>query len=181
MGADFFQALAGGAEEEGLAFLLIGGNAVNAYGYQRTTLDVDLLVREGDLERWRGFWETRGYECVHETDAFCQFRSGDGEDRFPVDLMIVSEETFEKMRDGREVKAVGEVELEVPGPYHLIALKLHALKNSERAKEGRDLADIVGLIRACGLDVEGGEFVEIVDRYGTEAVRKEIERRLKGE
>ena len=40
---DIFQRLRAVADAHSLEFLLIGGHAVNAHGYARTTLDVDLL------------------------------------------------------------------------------------------------------------------------------------------
>jgi hypothetical protein len=176
----FFEDLAGQAKEEGLEFLLIGGNAVNAYGYQRTTLDADLLIRAADLERWQAFWEARGYRCIHLTDAFCQYASAGPEERFPVDLMMVSDGTFEKLSAERQTKSLGGADLEVPAPLHLIALKLHALRNEARALLGKDLLDVVGLVRACGLDPASVEFQAVLDRYATESVRRQIIEQLEG-
>ena len=61
-------ALAACAEAEGLESVLVGGNAVNLHAYFRTTFDVDLLIREKDLERWLAFFQQRGYR---EHRAFC--------------------------------------------------------------------------------------------------------------
>ena len=179
MDEDFFEQLAREARDASLTFMLVGGHAVNAYGYQRTTLDVDLLIAESALGAWRTFWERRGYRCVHVTDAFCQFRTADETERFPVDLMVVSDETFGKLRSKEQLRAVGGSTLPVPAPLHLIALKLHALSNKERARQGKDLPDIVGLMRCCGIDGQDAAFQEVLKRYADEKIRSEIEERLR--
>ena len=179
MDEDFFERLAREAEDASLTFMVVGGHAVNAYGYQRTTIDVDLLIAESALGTWRTFWERRGYRCVHTTDAFCQFRTADETERFPVDLMVVSDETFGKLRSKEQRRAVGGCTLPVPSPLHLIALKLHALSNKERARQGMDLPDIIGLIRGCGIDTQDVELQEILERYADEKIRSEIEERLR--
>ena len=55
MDEDFFERLAREAADASLTFMVVGGHAVNAYGYQRTTLDVDLLISESALGAWRAF------------------------------------------------------------------------------------------------------------------------------
>ena len=50
---NIFEKIAGAAERERLAVLVIGGHAVNAYGYTRTTLDVDFLVAVESFPEWR--------------------------------------------------------------------------------------------------------------------------------
>jgi hypothetical protein len=88
--------------------------------------------------------------------------------------MIVTEATYEKIASRRQSKAIGGAELDVPDPLHLIALKLHALKNHARATQGKDLPDIIGLIRACDLDTESIEFQSILDLYANDTIRSEI-------
>jgi len=63
-------ALVATAETEGLDSLLVGGNAVNLHAYVRTTLDVDLLVRESDLKTWLSFFQRQGYAIVRRTNNF---------------------------------------------------------------------------------------------------------------
>src|SRR4051812_22242263 len=77
-----------------LRFLLIGGYAVGAHGFTRTTLDVDFLVNRGDRDLWLKKIEGAGLKKIAETTTFIQFSQevGDG-----LDLMIVSGETFEKL------------------------------------------------------------------------------------
>jgi len=179
MSKGFFEQLHTESKAAGLDFLLVGGNAVNAYGYQRTTLDVDLLISDQSLGAWRSYWESRGYRCVHTTDAFCQFRSADKIERLPVDLMIVDQNTFDKIMHEQNLREVGGIKIKVPDPLHIIALKLHACRNPERARAGKDIQDIIGLIQNCHLDTESVDFKAVLNRYADEKTREEIIRRIR--
>lgn len=178
MDESFFQKLARDADKAGLQFLIIGGNAVNAYGYNRTTLDVDLLITENALKDWRSFWESKGYRCVHQAEAFCQLRPADDAKSLPVDLMIVSSDTYRKIEQDQQIIEIGEQQLKAPSPLHLIAMKLHACRNTERAQSGKDLQDILGLITHCEIDANSVDFNEVLERYADEQTKQELRRRI---
>src|SRR4051812_39994617 len=48
-------------DEEGIPYAIAGAMALNAYGYQRVTVDVDGLLRRGGLEASRGKNRGRAY------------------------------------------------------------------------------------------------------------------------
>ena len=48
-------------EREGIAYAVIGALALNEYGYRRVTVDVDLVMREEDLQAFKQRWLGRGY------------------------------------------------------------------------------------------------------------------------
>jgi hypothetical protein len=48
-------------EAEGLPYAIIGGLALNAYGHRRVTVDVDVLMREADLQRFKERHLGKGY------------------------------------------------------------------------------------------------------------------------
>jgi hypothetical protein len=48
-------------EAEGLAYAIIGAFALNEYGHRRVTVDVDLVMRDGDLRSFKERWLGRGY------------------------------------------------------------------------------------------------------------------------
>ena len=175
---NFFQWFSREAAAAELQFLLAGGNAVNAYGYQRTTFDVDFIVIKEDLTCWKGLLEAGGYLCFHETPAFCQFESSDDTVRLPVDLMLVDAGTFEKLSAERKMREVAAISYPVPSVLHIIALKLHALRDKSRAAQGKDMPDILGLIERCEIDTGSVEFTSILDRYADELTREELTRRL---
>jgi hypothetical protein len=150
--------------EVGLDFLLIGGHAVIALGYERTTKDIDFLVSEQQLAAWKTFFESRGYGPVRESPAFLQLAAPGKTD---VDLMVVSAGTWEKLRAASSQEWVAGHALAIPAVLHLISLKLHAISQNPR-RASRDLADINELVRRRGIDVRSREFRETVLRYSTQ-------------
>ena len=161
-----FARIAAAAERRKARVLVIGGHAVNAYGYNRTTVDFDFVIEGATLPVWRDELEALGYQWKGETRAFAQFAAPEGENPpFPIDLMLVDESTFEKLWAEARVLDFAGVSLRAPKPLHLIALKLHALKNPTRAARGKDLPDIIQLMRIAELDLANPELEVILKRY----------------
>ena len=169
-------ALAAAARHERLESLLVSGNAINLLAYSRTTFDVDQLVRESDVERWIYFFAGHGYVIAHRTANFVRIRFAvDPAAALPVDLMLADEQTFGKMQtDSRSCDLGRDLRLTIPSPLHLLAMKLHALRNPARFESGIDLQDVKHLIRAAQIDIESPEFQEIAQRYATEEIRSRL-------
>ncbi len=148
-------ALAALAEIEGLDAVLVGGNAVNLHAYSRTTFDVDLLVRELDMERWIAFFASRGYAISRRTPNFIRLCfAADPGGALPVDLMLANDETFLKIRSESLRRDLGnDLTLAIPSALHLIAMKLHALHNPQRVERGTDLQDVRHLIKTGRVDI----------------------------
>ncbi len=144
--------------------LLIGGHAVNALGRIRATLDWDFMICRTELPRWRKALESMGFTLFSEADAFVQFK--EPADLPPVDLMLVNEATFEKMFAASIRIQVGTIEVRVPCPQHLVALKLHAAASEYRGERSKDLEDIYAIVRRHKLSVDDPAFRELVERYG---------------
>ena len=53
--------LVGILEGENLPYAIIGALALNEYGHKRVTVDVDLVMRDGDLLTFKQRWLGRGY------------------------------------------------------------------------------------------------------------------------
>ena len=53
--------LVGILEAEGLPYAIIGALALNEYGHRRVTVDVDLVMREDDLQTFKSRWLGKGY------------------------------------------------------------------------------------------------------------------------
>lgn len=176
-------ALAASAETEGLEAVLVGGNAVNLHSYFRTTFDVDLLVRETDSERWVSYFQQYGYALFHRTANFVRLRFvADPAAALPVDLMLADARTFATVQgDSLRCEVGNGLSLAIPSPLHLIAMKLHALRNAERFENGVDLQDVKYLIKAAKIDTSSKEFINIAERYATDAIRTRILRELGGE
>jgi predicted nucleotidyltransferase len=167
------------ATEAGLAFLVVGGNAVIAHGYQRGTKDVDLLVRDSDLPAWNSLVRSLGYSEYFMSHGF-QMYNHPSNALAPLDLLIVGSETFAKMIAHPETATLDGASIQVPRLSHLIALKLHAIRENPTKRYARDMGDIVELLSVNGITLEAPEFRAIFDRYATADIRAEVERRLAG-
>ncbi len=177
---DLFALLRKTSSEEALDFVVIGGHAVNAYGYTRTTLDADFMVCVEDATAWRDSLESLGYAWVGQTDAFARMEPPtDAPNLLPVDIMLVERQTLSRITAECRLLDFGDVKLPVPQPLHLIALKLHAMKNADRLKAGKDLPDILHLVRVCQLDTESPPFRSILERYANDEIRTLLEKHLR--
>lgn len=173
---NLFDALDRISNTRDLPFLLVGGHAVNAYGYLRTTYDVDVAVSDNHASLWRRELEAMGYEMFFGTDAFLRFRGKEKQDAFPVDLMLVAPTTFEKLRRDSRMRKIGKHLLPIVSPLHLMAMKLHALHQPRRAADGKDLNDIVALIKGGIINVQTPDFRAIIEKYGDKTTRARLSR-----
>ena len=162
------------AEEAKLPFFVIGGHAVIAHGYQRTTTDLDVLIRRSDLDAWMKALAKVDYEPVHVQRTFAQFESKAG--NIDLDLMLVSDETFQKMAADAIMTEIQQTPVSIPSIEHLIALKLHALKQDLRHRRLRDADDVVNLVLQNRINLEESHWREIFEKHGTldwyERIRK---------
>jgi hypothetical protein len=159
-----------------IPFLVIGGHAVVLHGYQRNTFDLDLLIAEGRLPAARPALLELGYSSYFESGAFLQLTPRGN--LSPLDLMIVDQTTFDRLSQFTESRVLDGKRILIPDPLRLVALKLHALKAVSRSDRDKDWADIAGVIRAAGLDLENPEFQAIIQRYGPSESNAELRRRL---
>lgn len=161
----FFEQISAEARSRELQFLIIGGLAVNFYGYSRETADVDLLVQRDQHAVWRELFRQLGYTLEQDAETFVQLappRSGE----WPVDLMLVREPTFAPMlADSRQVEMYGTL-VRIPSLPHLLALKLHALKHTRPHRFLKDFQDVEGLVRINQLELKSEKIREIFLKYG---------------
>ncbi len=167
------------SRENDLPFLLVGGNAVNAHYYLRTTYDVDIAIREEDHSRWEMRMREQGYELFFGTTAFSRYRLKAQREHIPVDLMILTSETFLKLNAAAVTRPMGTISVHVPSAIHLIAMKLHALKQPHRMDNSNDLNDVISLIDKLELDVHSPEFSAIFEKYAEPELREQILARVR--
>jgi hypothetical protein len=48
-------------DQLGIPYAIVGGMALNEYGYRRVTVDVDVLLTRDSLQRFKDHWLGRGY------------------------------------------------------------------------------------------------------------------------
>jgi hypothetical protein len=98
-----------------------------------------------------------------------------------VDLMLVQEKTFAPiLAASREADFFG-VKTRVPSLEHLLALKLHSLKNTRMHRFLKDFLDVENLIRINQLDIRSTSVRELFDKYGTPDLYEKISRSLASE
>jgi predicted nucleotidyltransferase len=162
------------ASERNLPFIIIGGHAVMAHGFVRTTSDWDLLICETQAAEWRAAMQSLGFELLFSGSTFLQFHPLPGEPA-ALDLMFVDESNFQQMLAAAESFEVEGVTIKVVSVPHLFALKCHAFKNNPH-RAMKDIEDIVQLVRINKLDLNepvlrstllkhgGTEFYELLKR-----------------
>lgn len=139
-------------EDDGIPYAIAGAMALNAYGYQRVTTDVDVLLTEAGLAQFKAAhlglgWVERfpGSRGIRDTERGVKIDvlltggyPGDGKPK-PVSFPD----------PGVAVRGAGVMVL----PVHcLVELKLASgMTNPDRLK---DLADVQELIRAARLPLE---------------------------
>ena len=132
--------IAASSKNSELPFLVIGGLAVIAHGYPRDTVDLDYLVRRSDREAWIRALVCQGYGLAHEHENFAQFTSEPG--GTDVDLMFVNDSTFDAMFAASTSQDTGVSQARFPSLEHLVALKLHVLKQGLRHRALKDMDDV---------------------------------------
>jgi predicted nucleotidyltransferase len=110
---------------------------------------------------------------------FIQYEAPD-KNAWPVDLMLVQEKTFDPILEASLDAEFFGVKTKVPLLEHLIALKLHALKNTRMHRFLKDFLDVENLIRINKLDVKSNKVRDLFDKYGTQDLYEKISRPLAG-
>lgn len=153
-------------------FLVIGGHAVIAHGYSRHTVDLDLLVRKADRTAWVEAVAAMGYRSFHSHETFEQYRSAIQD--IDLDLMFVSEATFEGLLAASRPTNFGSAAARIPSLQHLIALKLHVLKQGIEHRVLGDLDDVIQLVLVNGVDLEQAEWKQIFEKYGNPELYEKV-------
>ena len=135
-------------EREGIRYAVIGGLAMRAWGYGRTTEDVDFVVESGMRRRVIAFAESQGFQTLNVTQGYSNHERG--ADR--LDFMYVEADTAEQIFAAAENRTfVGDIPLTVARPEHLAAMKAVAIKSAPR-RAYRDMSDVLFLLSVPGVD-----------------------------
>jgi hypothetical protein len=156
--------------------LLVGGLALQQHAVARQTLDVDCLICDADRDKVVAAFEREGFAVTAETESFVRLHHGSVH-MMDLDLLLVDAETLSEMLRESLPVSIGSRELRVPWLAHLIALKLHAVRNDPK-RELRDLSDIVDLLRANPDVVTSEELERLSARYGPDGALDKIRTQL---
>jgi hypothetical protein len=157
--------LAALAHEPQLRYLLIGGHAVIAHGYPRTTFDIDLLVHKEQSALWVTYLAALGYQIKRQEGAFTQFIPPPGD--MDLDLMLVNHATFEGLWQASQVVTLQDQTAKIPSLDHLLALKLHVLKQKLPHRVMKDLDDVIQLVLVNQVDIQTEHYRALFERYGS--------------
>ncbi len=167
------QLLAEISEKIRVSILVIGGQALQAYGVIRQTLDVDVLIAEGDAGVLDEALRRAGYGVLAKSEIFVRYRHPSPA-LADLDVLYVDAQTAEKMRQMSTERQMGGAPYRVPALSHLVALKLHAIRNNP-AREPRDFADIVELLRANAGTIARDDLQTLCAKYGPEGMWRKLE------
>jgi Nucleotidyl transferase AbiEii toxin, Type IV TA system len=158
------------AKSAGLDYLLIGGFAASFWGKPRFTADVDFVVEESTFDQFKKLLSSIGYKLdyLHPKRSFAHFCQIDVSN-FRIDLMIVNAETWIKLKASSSQAKFSESETyPVVDALHLIAMKLHAAKQSDRQEFHKDINDIVEVMLAQKITFADLEQADIINKHGSE-------------
>lgn len=141
--------------EHQIDYALCGGLAVNAYGHNRSTADIDLIIQKQDLERIRALVEPLGFDLSSGLISFgfgtpnyrelLRLNKVIQEDVLTLDLMMVTP-ILEDVWRTKETILLGL------NPIQIVSLQ--GLEKMKRlAGRYKDLGDLVAL----GLEQERGQ------------------------
>jgi hypothetical protein len=140
-------------EADGIPYAIIGGMALNSYGYRRVTVDVDVLLTREGLEAFKAKHLGLGY-----VERFAGSKSlQDTENGVPIDVVLAGEYPG----DGRHkpvafpdpaVHAVRGERIALLDLPRLVELKLASGMSAPHRL--RDLADVLELVRVLKLPAE---------------------------
>lgn len=159
-------------------FLVIGGYAVNAHRYLRFTHDLDLLIRRDQKDFWKKLALDYGYTLFCERENFLQLTPPSAVE-IPVDFMLVNDHTFQTLYAEAIEGLIGGVAVKHPSLKHLIALKLHVVKQELPHRHLRDFYDVLELIRVNKLNVSTKDFQEFCEKHGNAKLYEAIVRGTK--
>lgn len=137
-------------EREGIRYALAGGNALVAWGHDRPTHDADFAVDGAHRQRVVAHAETLGYQTTFVSASFSNHHHPDSA-LGHVDFLYVYGSTADALFADAETRTTMNVELPVLAPEHLIAMKVHAMKQSPM-RVLIDAPDIAYLLTLPGLD-----------------------------
>ena len=161
------------AGDAGIPFLVIGGYAVFAHGYVRTTDDLDLIVQRGRRAQLGRLLGDLGMTVKNDAANFLQFDPRD-ESGMEVDLMFVSEDVFGRLELTAVEATVEGTKVRVVSLLHLIGLKCHSLQHSKSMRRLKDMDDLVQLILINRLDLNEPELRATILKHGNTEIYEKL-------
>jgi len=149
-----------------IPYAIVGALALNAYGYMRATVDVDVLLTKDGLDRFKEANLGRGY--LEKFPGSRSFR--DTANEVPIDVVVAGE--FPGDGEQKPVSFPNPSACAVAGEaFSLVPLdtliELKIASGMTAPHRLRDLADVIELIRANGLSEDYGNTLSpyVLEKY----------------
>ena len=140
-------------EDADLPYAIIGALALNEYGHRRVTVDVDLVMREDDLQRFKTAWLGRGYaERVTGTGKLI-------DTEFNVHVDVLSTGRFPGDDKPKPIAFPDPALAAIRGrPFAMLTManwvELKLASGMVAAHRGKDLVDVQELVRSASVPLE---------------------------
>lgn len=134
------------SESKNEKFILIGGQALCYYGHKRQTSDIDLIVPENHKQYWTDIMCKLKYKSFQNDERFSRYHT-DNYSNWPIDLMYVDSETFDKLFKDSTSGTLNDMEVQIISPLHLALLKIHSLKHFQEHRYVKDFQDLVWILK----------------------------------
>jgi hypothetical protein len=126
-------------EQAQIPYAIIGGLAVFAYGGERATFDVDLLIHGDHKDSIKNLATKLNLRVAHESKEVLQLSGA-----MQIDIIFANREHSQKMIHNK--RTIKTLPYPVVSPEDLIGLKIQAF-TGDRSREYIDKGDILTLIR----------------------------------
>ena len=148
-------------------------------------MDVDFMMTEANFEKAEPFFKEAGYSEVMKQHLYARLKRGGAEPDpagglfMDIDILFTEPSTFERIFiEAREAEIRG-AKIKVISLDHLMAMKLHSLKNNPEGRRDPDLTDLVRLIQINKVNAESDFFREFCRKYGTQEIYDNIVQKVK--
>ena len=160
----------------GARTLLIGGIAVNHYGYARNTADVDFMVALTEQDAIERLMRDAGFTNIERLENVVFYRRPGWKIR--VDILKVEHSTFEELWR-QSVAIQGEnYAFRLPCLRDLLSMKLFALKHGWERRIHKDMPDVAHLVVINQLDLEN-DLKPLCLQFADESIYNKIQAEIR--
>jgi len=171
-----FSAVINVLNENKIEHVLVGGLAVNHYGYARGTQDMDFMMVVPDANKVVTIMQKAGFTSYSVQPLVLFFQNPNEPIR--VDFLRIDVETFDKIMQSAVSVDIMGCSTKMPSLQTLLAMKFHSL--CQFPARGKDFEDIVWLSIFNKVD-EASVLYPLAKKYATEAVYQQVCERINHE
>ena len=177
---DVFLVMAEQCQKAGVPFVLVGGFAVNFHHVTRNTTDVDFLMLEEDFTKLTPFLAEAGYSQVMKQHLYARVRKENEPSGIflDIDILFTDPQSFRTLLGEASDWDLDGMKIKVVSLNHLIAMKLHSLKNNPTGREDPDFSDLVKLVCLNQIDVLSDRFRALCLKFGNQEIYDKIAKRV---